>query len=332
MFKIKKLLESSNKIAIFGHENIDWDCIWSMLALWSLLEKQWKKVSYFTPNQPSKLFKFIKSIHKIKTKFDYSKYDLLIFTDFTWYHRIPQFTQNKQKYFDDNNLIIIDHHQEDKPPSNALLIKDTNATSNCEIVFETTYRRRKEYYDSNIATYLYLWLSTDSWNFRFDQGQQTPRIFTNALKLIKLWADKKSIIDNIFRSKSFEAVQFMQKLLSRMILKNNILYTYFTQDELLSSQIDEEEAVYAQTIMQDIIWPQFICVFKVFPDIIKWSLRSNSISPKNKSNQDQIDCRKIASIFGGWWHKSAAWFKVKLQSKNFKKQIDQIINQMHIGF
>jgi len=48
-----------------------------------LLEKQKKGISYFVPNKPSKVFNFIKGIKRLKSNFDYKKYDLLIFVDFT---------------------------------------------------------------------------------------------------------------------------------------------------------------------------------------------------------------------------------------------------------
>jgi len=313
---IKKILESTNKIAIFGHENIDWDCIWSMLWLGRLLEKQWKKISYFTPSTPSKIFNFLPDAKKIKTKFDYWKYDLLVFTDFTWYWRISKFTENKEKYFDQNNLIIIDHHSEKETPKHATLQKDITAMSTCEIIFETTYKWRKKYYDKNIATYLYLWLTTDSGNFRFDQWLQTPRILSNALNLVKLWAEKRSVIDNIFRTKTFKSIKFMQKVLDRMVQDWNIIYSYYQDSELLKYKLDEEEAVYWQFIMQDIIWPDIVVLFKKMGNSIKWSLRSK-----------KADVSKIAQKLWWWWHRHASGFKVDFKW-NFNKQIKEIINKI----
>lgn len=314
--EIKKLLDSSNRIALFGHESIDGDCIWSMLWLGKLLEKQWKKVSYFTPSAPSKIFNFLPDIKKIKTNFDYAKYDLLIFTDFTWYLRIPKFTVNNEKYFDQNRLIIIDHHPEKTTPKHALVIKDITAMSTCEIIFEMTYKRRKKLYDKNIATYFYLWLTTDSGNFRFDQGAQTPRIFKNALSLIKLWADKKSIIEHVFRTKTFQSIKFMQKVLDRMVQEWGILYSYYEDKEILEYKLDEEEAVYGQFIMQDIAGSDVMILFKKIWNYIKWSLRSKI-----------TDVSKIAQNLWGGWHRHASAFKVDFKW-NFHKQIKEIIKKI----
>lgn len=326
---LKKLLKSSNKIAIFWHESIDGDSLWAMLALGKLLEKQWKKVKYFTPSQPSKIFNFLSDTKKIKTNFDYANYDLLIFIDFTWYNRIPQFTIWKENYFDKKNLIIIDHHPEDNIAKHAVVLKDIYAISTCEIMFEMTYKRRKKYYDKDIATYLFLGISTDSWHFKFDEDKESERIFSDALKLLKLWANKKSIINNIYRKKSLQAVKFMQTLLSRIIFRDKILYTYFTENELTKNKIDEEEAVYTQFIMQDIVWPEIIIVFKILRWFLKWSLRSNSIIWELRKKNKQVNCWHIAKIFWGGWHKTAAWFKLILEP-DFKKQIEKTINKIKL--
>jgi len=315
---IKKLQESNN-IAIFGHENSDGDCIWSMLGLWSLLEKQWKKISYFTPNPISNIFLFLEWIDKIKSEFDYWNYDLLVFVDFSGYRRMGITATSNEKYFDENKIIVIDHHLWNETPSHAIVYKDHKVMSNCELIFEITWDVWNKYYDNKIATYLYMWLLTDSGIFRYDRWlDQSKRLFSNSVKLLELWADKVWLIKTLFRSKRFEAVEFMQILISRMKYEWSVLYTYFTQEELDSRKIDEEEAIYAQFIMQEIIWPKLVIVFKVFPEYIKWSIRTNDLS---------MNCEKIAVYFGWWWHEAAAWFKLNRDGdyiEKIKSTVDKI--------
>jgi hypothetical protein len=59
-------------------------------------------------------------------------------------------------------------------------------------------------------------LSTDSGNFRYDEGEQSVKLFTIAADLLRHGAKKKLIIDEIFRNKTYRSVQFMQHLLQRM--------------------------------------------------------------------------------------------------------------------
>lgn len=316
--KAKKIIENAKTIAIFWHMSPDGDCIWSMLGLGKLLEKQKKKVKYFVPNSPSKIFNFIKKIKRLKSRFDYKTYDLLIFVDFTWIERMGIIGQANPEYFKDKNILTIDHHPGEM--EYWITIKDVHSISTCEILFEQTYKRRPELYDKEIATFFYLGITTDSGNFLF--GEDHIRTFTNALKLLKLWANKDFVINNIIRKRSFNAIKFLQLLLNRIQQKNDILYTYYDEAELEEYNIDQEEASYGLHIIQNIDGPKIFLLMRKVGDTIRWSLRA-----KEENNKD-INCNKIAGTL--WWggHKLASWFSVPAEW-DFKKQIQTIVNRIH---
>lgn len=318
MDKIKKIIDWSQKIAIFCHENPDGDAIWSILWFWRLLEKLWKDVSYFSPDQPSKMFSFLKGFKKIKDKFDYWYYNLLIFLDFSEYSRLWVVFKNKEKYFQENEILVFDHHEIKDRPENWTIFNDTKATSTCEIILENTLDIRESYYDEEIATYLYLWLTTDSGNFRYDENHE--RILKNALTLIQLWANKKLIIDNFINNKSMWSIKFLKTLLERLTEHGDILYTYYDRDELANFNIDNEQAWYWLTIIQEIRWPKVIMTIRKEWEMIKWSLRSKD-----------TNVEKIAKNFGGGWHIHASWFSTKIDKdfettkKNVIKKIDDLL-------
>ena len=308
---IKKAIEKANTIALFWHENIDWDALWAIIWFWALLEKQGKQVSYFTPNEPSRVFEFLHYQDKVEYEFDYWTYDLLIFLDFNQYARIPRFAIGHENYFDKCNKIIIDHHKPEKIPENTLIYRDPSSISTCSLLYEITKQWRKELFDSDIATCFYTGLSTDSWNFRFDEGEQSVRSFRIAADLLELWARKKEIIDEVFRSKSYRSVQFMQLVLWRMqkfyitlpsdgkILR--VIYSYYEDTELEQYGIDHDEADYALNIMQDIRNNVLILFIKMVENYLKVSLRWRW----------EIDCSWLAHCFGGWGHHNAAWLKIQ---------------------
>jgi bifunctional oligoribonuclease and PAP phosphatase NrnA len=211
---IKKLLESSTTIALFWHKNPDGDSIGGMLGLGKLLEKMGKKVFYFTPTLPSKMYNFLPDIKKISSSFDYGTYDILVYLDFSETNRIAPFYDVNPAYFDQKTTIVIDHHVYKETNKKRNIISDSSAMSSCELIFEHSYARWPQFYDQQIATYLYLWLATDSGNFRYDEDHK--RILHNALSLVNLWADKKLIINNMFRKKSFAGLKMMQILFRRL--------------------------------------------------------------------------------------------------------------------
>jgi len=306
----KHMIEKAKKIALFWHMSPDGDCIGAMLGLGKLLEKQKKNVSYFVPNKPSKIFDFVKHIKRLKSRFDYKKYDLLIFVDFTWFNRMWIISQAKPEYFKDKPILIFDHHI-DNGVDHGVLIKDVKSISTCEILFEHTHKRWPELYDKDIATYFYLGITSDSGNFMFEKDH--IRTFTNILNLLKLHADKDLIVNNFFRKKSLNSVKFLQLLLGRIQEKDQLLYTYYDENELEEYNIDAEEAAYALHIIQNIDGPEIVLFIRKIGDIVKWSLRAK-----------KIDCNRIANALWWGWHKLAAGFGIPAKGK-FEEQIKDIV-------
>ena len=109
---IKQLLKKSHTIALFGHYHPDGDCVGSILGLGKVLENLGKKVEYFTPSPPSKVFGFLPSFNKIKDRFTYKHYDAIVFVDLSSYTRIGKFWEENPEYFTGQKVIIFDHHPE----------------------------------------------------------------------------------------------------------------------------------------------------------------------------------------------------------------------------
>lgn len=317
--EVRKTIEKAKSIAIFGHMNPDGDCIWSMLGLWKLLEKQGKRVKYFVPNAPSKIFSFLKKINRLKSRFDYKTYDLLLFVDFSSIERMGIIYQANPEYFKDKNIVAFDHHLEENIP-NGSIIKDTHSISACEVIFEETHKRWPSQYDKEIATYFYMGITSDSANFLF--GENHIRTFENAVKLLKLWADKDFVVDNLMRKKSFDAIKFLQLLLNRIRQNWDIIYTYYQEDELQTYNIDSEEAAYALHIIQNIDGPKIMVLMRKTENMIKWSLRAKKIQGKIK-----IDCNAIAKTLWWWGHKLAAGFNVPIDGI-FEQQVEDIIHHI----
>lgn len=328
--QIKAALESAQKVAVFGHEHIDGDALGAILAMGKFLEKQGKQVSYFTPHHPSVIFDFLKLGDKVQTEFDYGDYDLLVFLDFNQYARIWLFAFGHEDYFDALPKVIIDHHQPEAEPKATLIYRDVESISTCSLLFELTQERRAELMDEEIATRLYMGLSTDSGNFRYDEGQQSIRTFRVAMQLLEFWAKKKLIIDEIFRSKSYRSVQFMQLLLSRMqkikiqtsdTESFNLIYSFYEDSELEQFALDHDEADYGLYIMQDIRHNQLVLLIKKVGIFVKTSLRGRG----------QIDCSALARALGGGGHFNAAGFKMQ-GSGYLEKDVQEILAQVKAYF
>jgi len=318
MQNIKAILEKSNKIAIFGHANPDGDAIWGMFAIGELLKN--KKISYFTPDQPAKVFENVPGISRIKTEFDYKDYDLLIFIDFTEYSRIAKFTNQHWQYFDQNKLLIIDHHQGKTKSTTEYSIKDAKAMSACDIIFELINQFRHDKINKKIANYLYLWIATDTGNFMRWSSKDSIRSMQNAIELLKLWADKQRVVKEIFNKQSLQWLKFIETLIRRTQVDGNILYSYYDVKELAKHDTDKEQVKFAfETILKKVHGPKlYLLLRKDNNKMARWSLRSDN----------EVDCNKLAKkLFGGGGHKNAAGFGVPIR-KTFTKTKSTILKKI----
>lgn len=314
--ELKIKLEQAQNIAIFGHQSIDGDAIGSMFWLWLQLEKLWKNISYYTPDAPSETFSFL-PIQNLQTEFDYWTYDLIAFVDFSTYNMIRKFSEWHEGYFDWQQKVIIDHHIFSVELPNSVEFRDDSSISAAQLVFELTQQWRPDLIDSQIATFMLTWIMTDSWNFRFDEWEESIRVSRNNLALLEKWAKKKQIIDNVFRSKSYEDLEFMQIILGRMQKIDDIIYSRYSQEELEKFWLHPDSADYALYLIWDIKDQQLVILWKEKEDCIKVSLRA-----KWKYN-----CRDIATHFGWWWHANAAWCSIE-KSWNLEIDVVNFVNKV----
>ena len=314
--EIKIKLEQSNTIAIFWHQSIDWDAIWSMFWLWLQLEKLWKEVSYFTPDEPNSNFSFL-PIQNLCTEFDYWTYDLIVFVDFSTYNMIRKFSIWHEEYFDAQQKVIIDHHIFSAKLPNSIEFRDDSSISAAQLIFELTQQWRPDLIDSEIATLLLTWIMTDSWNFRFDEWEESIRVSRNNLALLEKWANKKQIIDNVFRSKSYEDFEFMQIILWRLRKTGDIVYSRYSQEELDKFWLHPDSADYALYLIWDIKDQNLVILWKEKDDCIKFGIRG-----KWKYN-----CRDIAQQFWWWWHANASWCSVE-KSWDLEKDVVNFVEQV----
>ena len=313
-----KIRESSN-VAIFWHDNPDGDAIGSMLGLGALLERMEKKVSYFAYPKISKIFSFLSPhINKISTEFDYSdSYDLLIFVDFSDYPR-TNFSAWRIDYFESKSIIVIDHHLGDTP-SHALVLKDEEVDSNCEWIFELTKDMWSDYYDSQVADFLYMGIVTDTGNFSYDK--QWSRSLANAASLVDLGANKQFLTKKLFGSLRWEQLQFISAMLAKLQQQGTIGYLYYTREDYESFDLDKDEAgEFLLYLLTKLSWIDFFLLVRWDDNCLKISFRSNT---------PHMSAEKVARFWWWWGHFYAAGAKVDLEtSENPLNKMKEIVDSV----
>ena len=315
---LRTLLEQHTRFAIFGHDSPDGDAIGSMLGLWRLLEKQDKEVSYFAYPYIPRSFDVIEGAARIQTSFDYAEYDVLVFVDFSDYPR-THFSFGREDYFDQHKILVIDHHLW-STPKHALVFKDTEADSNCEWIFELTRDLRSDYYDEQVASYLYMGLLTDTGNFHHDK--QWSRSLHNAAALVDLWADKAWLTQHFFGSFQTEQLVFLQQVLPKLVVNDQgIAYILYSKTDYESLGLEKTEAAWFLTSMvQKIVGLRFVLIARYDDASLKISFRSKD---------PDLSAEEIARARGGWGHFYAAGTKILLkQGQEPTSILQEIVDHM----
>lgn len=322
--QFKNKIDSASTIAIFSHESVDGDAIACLMWLGRICEKLGKNVWLFTTLPVSRSYLFLPWIEKIRTDFDYSDTrDLIVFVDFTGYNRIGKITEWHEAYFDNKDTLIVDHHIGDQTGPKATLLKDVDACSCAELIYEICNQVYPELLDADIATFLYLGLVTDSWNFQFEQD--TVRTMGNAIALIKLWARKPWLVEKLFNNSEWSSIDLLKRLIPRIMHDGNICYIWYSTQEIEDLGFDKDETdILLLSIMKPIknIW-----VFAILRDGSEWrvgiSLRSWYLP-----NEKRINVQQIAVTLGGGWHMYAAGCK-QPREWIFEEQVKEIVSRIN---
>lgn len=295
--KLKELIEKSDNIAILWHNNIDWDCIWASISFGSVLEKMWKKVSYFTEKKPSEIFNFIKWTEKFDIHFNWWNFDTIICIDFfdpeerfAWYKNVSK------SYFDNKTKIVLDHHIKTSEFWDLYIWSD-GLSSSCELIYDIINNLWPQYFDSDIATALLMWIMTDTGFYNFDKTLSTT--FDVSSHLMKMWAKHQIIVNSLWRNNTLNCLKFYWILFERVVVKDWILYTYYLQQDLEKYWLDEDQAKSALSQLTSLKDIKVILFFRFIDNMLKCSVRTE----KSYANQ-------IAGLFGWWWHGKASWFRI----------------------
>lgn len=314
--KMKELVDSSESIAIFGHDNPDGDAVWSMLWLGKMMENMGKLVNYFATPLPSRLLDIAPGVEKIQDKFDETAdVDLVIFVDFSPYYR-SSLADFYQDYCNTRPLVIIDHHI-GPTPEHALVLKDEDADSNCEWIFELTRDIWKQYYDKEVATCLYMGLLTDTANFYHDR--HWSRSLRNGADLVDLWVDKRKLTQKLFWTLQLGQLEFFAYIVKRLQIQDKIGFVAYQEADYKQFNLEADEAsMIVLSLLGKLEELDLLLIGKEQEDnTLKISIRSSN--PSRSAEQ-------VAKNLGGGWHFYAAGAKIDLLNKTAQQALQDVVD------
>lgn len=286
--QVARVLQSYDSIALFSHSNPDGDTVGATVALCLALRKLGKTVSVFCDCPMSG------SLQKFERTAEYNsvfggKFQLMVAVDCGDEFRLGEF---KDKYCAFSETMTIDHHGgEYFSKYNCVL----PYASTCQIVYETI-RALDVQLDSEIATYLYMGLCTDTGNFS-NSNTDKPS-FLMAADMCEAGADVTKVNRVFFRDTTLARTKVLGRALSRIrtYFDGKLALIYVTAKDLEECGTDHtaSEGIVSHAIaVETAVAGVSLCEYA--PNVFKVSMRGK-----------EFNVRDVCKEFGGGGHLVAA--------------------------
>lgn len=293
--KIMEAIRAAETIALVSHLNPDGDTVGSVLALKNGLDKLGKKTAVFCQDKVPDNISFLKGADEYRHPEDASdeRYDLLICVDVADQDRMGSCAILLERC---DQVAQIDHH-------------GTNpgyATHNCVdaeapatgLVIRELLDRLGVPLDKDIATCLYVAISTDTGNYAY--ASTSPEAFRVTAELLEAGLPLSEINRRLYRQREMPQVLLIQKALSTLTFHHNgaITSMMLTRQDFIDCGALAEHADTLVNYGLDILGVRMAVLARETsrPGEVKLSLRA--VEPDNVSG--------VAKSFGGGGHAQAA--------------------------
>lgn len=301
---LRKLLETSEKIAITCHVGPDGDAIGSSLGLAIVLNAIGKDVKIITPDMPPRNLMFLPGAKDIVVYTRYTEFaeqllhdaDLIFALDYNELKRIDKvadaFAASKA------SKVMIDHHLFPGDFTD-VKISHPEVSSASMLLFRVLCRLELfPYIDKDAATCIYTGMMTDTGNFSYNSNDADLYIVIS--ELLKKGINKDAIYSNVYNSNTPNRLRLNGYAINQKFKVydeyNGALIT-LTREELNAYNYqkgDTESLVNMPLSVPDIIFSFFL---REETEYIKISARSKGDFAVNKICEEH---------FNGGGHKNAA--------------------------
>lgn len=291
--EILKLIKKSKRILVNCHRSPDLDSVGCALAMREVLRQMGKQVTIISPSTFREEFLFLHGAKDIKVveygSFPFSKYDLFIALDT---HNIAQLTGSWEGALPSIPMIVIDHH-----PNNQLRadvrISDVKSPA-CALILYQMFNDWKISISKNAATDLLAGIMGDT--VCFSVPSFGKEVFQAAHQLMELGADKKGIIENIYRQYDLGRVKFAGFILESIQRDSTLplAWSVVNSKQFVEyGKPDNPKEITADFFFYAIKDVELGIIFlEEKPGFVKMSFRSRG----------KFDCSKLASRYRGGGH------------------------------
>lgn len=310
--KAAAVVRNNRSFIITAHTNLEGDALGSELAFYRLLRKMGKSAVIVNEDSTPEQYGFIPGADKIikfRNNMRVADFDCLAILDCSDLHRTGEVyrinTGNKP-------ILNIDHHI-----SNADFGKvnwvDPLASSCSEMIYRL-YRALHIKIDRDSALALYTGIIADTGSFRYSNTTAfTHRI---ASELLKFKLDIPQIYKNIYENIPLEELKILSRILPglRQELSGRVIWFEISRGlykkSLPAFDLSEQVLGFGRSVKG----AELVLLFKE-------NLSRQGEVRINFRSQGKVDVNKLAGLFGGGGHRTAAGATVKGKLQDVRKQV-----------
>ncbi len=310
--KIIDIIRSSRRCLITSHIRLDGDAIGSELALYLMLRDMGKEVSVYNRDATPQMYRFLPGSDQIMNSMDAGEsFDAVFILDCSEIDRVGEEAPRVGAI---RNIINIDHHISNGSFGDLSLL-DPAASSTGEIVYRLM-RELGTNITRDIAVNLYTAILTDTGSFRYSNTDR--KTFRIASELVAKGANPWWISQKVYENNPVQKMKLLAKALDTMAFfwDRKIAVIHITK-----KMLEEAGALWEYTegfveFPRSIEGVEVAAFFSEIGDrIFKVSLRSRG----------SMDVEKIAGMFGGGGHHSAAACRITGDLESVKKQLVEAV-------
>ena len=314
---INEALKSASSIGIMSHINPDGDGFCASLALQKLLMTMGHSSEIVVDPGNLSSYEHLMDGSQIRLYHGELSYDLLITMDCNSLDRLGE----RSTLVDKARIrILIDHHEVEHKliPSDYSLIDPAYVSVGAIVFrcFQTEIAQLPDAARIAIGNCLYTTILNDTNNFV--NANTNAEVFRTAADMTALGIKPHQLYKQYFLNQSAQEMHYTGEVLSTIELHLNrrLLFMDSTLEMLHRNQLDSNEVMNITRWVQGVKGIDAIVYFKEEePGLYKLSLRSV-----------HLDVNKIANIFGGGGHHSAAGAHIKGTLDEIKQQIITIFD------
>ena len=291
--EVREIIKKGDNFLLTTHIHHDGDSVASELALALTLKKLGKRFHIFNNDPVPYRYKNFPYIELATTQPPPFDCEFIFVLDCASLSRTGKIREKIN--FENKTVINIDHHMSNERFGDINIVQPVSSTS--EIIYDII--KDLVEIDRDIATYIYMGISTDTGGFRYPNT--TSHSLEIASLMVKLGADPGKIGELVWFTNPERRIKLLGKVLTTLDVRDGVAFIHVTRrmmEELGANEDDTEEFVDFPLSIEGVK----VAVFLKERDggVIKASLRSKK----------GVNVEKVAREFGGGGHKNASGFEV----------------------